>query len=80
MTEANLDHQPSWPSYQSHEQVYCLYCSARSVHNFRKKQLYTPLPSSTRYVPNSRKRQLYLGSAGRWVLPSLVTECIEVCT
>ena len=37
MTEANLDLQPS---YQSHEQVYCLHSSARSVHNFRNKQLY----------------------------------------
>ena len=43
MTEANLDLQPSWPSYQSHEQVYCLHSSARSVHNFGKKQLYTYL-------------------------------------
>ena len=35
MTEANLDLQPSCPSYQSHKQVYCLH-SLRSVHNFRK--------------------------------------------
>ena len=40
MTEANLDLQPSWPSYQSHEQVYYLHSSAKSVHN---KQLYTYL-------------------------------------
>ena len=43
MTEANLDLQPSWPSYQSHEQVYCLHSSAKSVRNFREKQLYTYL-------------------------------------
>ena len=45
MTEANLDLQPSWPSCQSHKQVYCLHSWARSVHNFRKKskQLYTHL-------------------------------------
>ena len=33
MTEANL--QPSWPSYQSYNQVYCLHSYARYVHNFR---------------------------------------------
>ena len=33
MTEANLDLQPSWPSYESHKQVYYLHSSARSVHN-----------------------------------------------
>ena len=43
MMEANLDIQHLWPSYQSHEQVYCLHSSARSVHNFRKKKLYTYL-------------------------------------
>ena len=43
MTEANLDLQPSWLSYQSHKQVYCLHSSAKSVHNFRKNQLYTYL-------------------------------------
>ena len=43
MTEAILDLQPSWPSYQSHEQMYCLHILARSVHHFRKKQLYTYL-------------------------------------
>ena len=37
MTEANLDHQPSWPFYQSHEQVYCLYCSAKVCAQFQKK-------------------------------------------
>ena len=41
MTEANLDLQPSLPSYQSHEQVYCLLSSARSVHNFTKNQIHT---------------------------------------
>ena len=30
MTEANL--QPSWLSYQSHKQVYCLHSLAKSVH------------------------------------------------
>ena len=34
MTEINL--QPSWPSYQSHKQMYCCHSSARSIHNFRK--------------------------------------------
>ena len=39
MTEANLNLQSSWPSYQSHEQVYCLHSLAKSVHNFRKNEL-----------------------------------------
>ena len=36
MTEANLDLQSSWLSYQSQKQVYCLHSSVRSVHNSRK--------------------------------------------
>ena len=91
MTEANLDLQPSWPSYQSHEQLCCLHSSARSVHNFRKKQSYTYLGTLgatssvaelTGYVHNSRKSQLYtyLGSARYLVLPSSVTEWDEVYT
>ena len=42
MTEANLDLLRGL-SYQSHEQVYCLHSSARSVYNFRKNDLYTYL-------------------------------------
>ena len=41
MTEANP--QPSWPSSQSYKQVHCLHSLAKSVHNFRKKQLHTYL-------------------------------------
>ena len=86
MTEANLDLQPSWPSYQSHEQVYCLHSSARSVHNFRKK-LYTYLATlgATLFVAEFDKvtqfeeSQLYtyLGSAGHLVLPSSVTRATK---
>ena len=43
MTEANLDLQLLWPSYQSQELVYCLHSSARSVHNSRNKQLHVYL-------------------------------------
>ena len=35
MTEAYLDLQPSWPSYQSHKQVYCLHSLARFVPQFQ---------------------------------------------
>ena len=85
MTEANLDLQPSWPSYQSHEQVFCLHRLAMSVHNFSRKQLHTYLatigPTSSvakfkKVCMQLRKSQVYtyLGSAGH-----LVKECNEVC-
>ena len=94
MTEANLDLQPSLPSYQSHEQVYCLHSSARFVHNFRRKQLCTNLATlgATSSIAEFVKvctqfeeklaaySTQYLGSAGHLVLPSLITECDEVYT
>ena len=75
MTEATLDLQPSWPFYQSHEQVYCLHSSARSA-QFQEKQLYTYLATlgATSSVAEfdkvctqfEEKSQLYtyLGSTG----------------
>ena len=85
MTEANL--QPSWPFYESHKQVYCLHSLAKSVHDSRKKQLYTYLAMLgatfiSRGVQQGmyRKSQLYtyLGSEGHLVLPSSVTEFLQV--
>ena len=91
MTEANLDLQPSLPSYQSHEQVYCLHSSARFVHNLRRKQLRTNLGATSSIaefvkVCTQFEEKLavhstqYLGSAGHLVLPSSITECDEVYT
>ena len=39
--------QPSWPSNQSHEHVYCLHSSARSVHNFRKRVIHLSMLDAT---------------------------------
>ena len=77
MTEANL--QPSWPSYQSHKQVYYL-------HSFQEKPLYTYLAmlgatfiGQQGMYPFGGKAVHLPTSEGYLVLHSLVAEFIAVC-
>ena len=78
MTDINL--QSSWPSYQSHRQVYCLHSSARSIHKIRNIHLssynWCNLHRSTRSVHNSRKKQFYtLPCLQEQVFLRLFTHC-----
>ena len=76
MTEAN---PPTFVAfYQPHKQVYCIHSLVKSVHNSRKKQLYTYLATLGATLIGRRVRQgMDLGSEGHLLLPSSVKEFVR---
>ena len=53
MTEVNL--KTLWPSYQSHEQVYCIPSLVSSVHNFNYTLIYVATLGAAFFGPRVRQ-------------------------